>query len=426
MLRWSALIVLGFGFLFMGAKGSPTGGCGGPTACLYNNTWHEHGATFSSTDGCNTCSCDAGRVACTAKACAKACGGFAGITCGLGEYCHFDDNHCGAADQMGVCKKRAGACNLMYDPVCGCDGKTYGNSCSASTAGVSVRHKGVCKWGSCTYNGKAYKDGESFKSKDGCNTCGCSKGKVACTEKACNNSCKYHGKTYSHGSHFKSFDGCNTCYCNYGQVGCTKKWCSGAVCRYNGKVYQEGDKFPAGDGCNTCGCTKDGSVVCTLAVCSCNYKGKTYKEGEVFDAADGCNSCRCSKGQVSCTKAKCPPTSCGSRGLKPCPSGSYCSQPSHCGASDKPGVCVPKPDACPQNIHYVCGCNNKTYSNSCHARVDGVSVQYSGRCKSKPDPTSCSYNGKTYKDGQDFPATDGCNECLCKAGEVLCTKRGCP
>lgn len=37
----------------------------------------------------------------------------------------------------------------------------------------------------CTYEGKTYKDGEGFKDKDGCNSCSCQKGQIACTEMAC-------------------------------------------------------------------------------------------------------------------------------------------------------------------------------------------------------------------------------------------------
>lgn len=37
----------------------------------------------------------------------------------------------------------------------------------------------------CQYNGQSYKSGDGFPSADGCNSCGCNDGQVACTLMAC-------------------------------------------------------------------------------------------------------------------------------------------------------------------------------------------------------------------------------------------------
>jgi len=42
-----------------------------------------------------------------------------------------------------------------------------------------------------------------------------------------------------------------------------------------------------------------------------------------------------------------------------------------------------------------------------------------------PFPKSCQYNGKTYKSGESFPSTDGCNSCGCENGQVACTMMWC-
>ncbi len=66
--------------------------------------------------------------------------------CAEGTFCAFPpESDCGRADRPGVCARRPEACIQIFDPVCGCDGQTHGNSCSAASAGVSVDFDGACE-----------------------------------------------------------------------------------------------------------------------------------------------------------------------------------------------------------------------------------------------------------------------------------------
>lgn len=133
------------------------GGCG---------EFYEFGACMPIPEGCTeqydpVCGCDgktygnaceanmAGVSVASLGECAgpqePICGGIAGLACEDGYFCDYDlEAMCGAGDQTGTCEPIPDLCTEVHDPVCGCDGKTYGNACKANMAGVSVAYPGTC------------------------------------------------------------------------------------------------------------------------------------------------------------------------------------------------------------------------------------------------------------------------------------------
>src|SRR3954454_1516371 len=58
------------------------------------------------------------------------CGGYPGVSCTEGSYCAIEKGQCKLiADVAGTCRKKPEMCTQQSQPVCGCDNKTYGNSC---------------------------------------------------------------------------------------------------------------------------------------------------------------------------------------------------------------------------------------------------------------------------------------------------------
>lgn len=61
--------------------------------------------------------------------------------CPKTQFCDFE----GCAVETGICIDVPTMCPTLYEPVCGCNDKTYSNDCIRKMTRVSKKHDGVCE-----------------------------------------------------------------------------------------------------------------------------------------------------------------------------------------------------------------------------------------------------------------------------------------
>jgi hypothetical protein len=191
------------------------------------------GETTPAGDGCNTCTCTSdGTLACTTKACACPAPATMGGMCPdakvwaqnpmTKDCCAYDSkcdapagwqlfstSACSTLTPPTMCSGSTADCDA--DPTNGCETDILSSSSNCGACGVICLSPegmmGKCDQGKCVYpgpttclyGGVTYSLGQSFSSRDGCNTCGCvalpdATPGLLCTTKACQ--CNPDTETY--------------------------------------------------------------------------------------------------------------------------------------------------------------------------------------------------------------------------------------
>jgi hypothetical protein len=279
----------------------------------------------------------------------------------------------------------------------------------------------------CEVDGVYYQAGESFPSSDGCNTCSCTaEGRVACTLRACAPICGGLLGLACPDDQYCDFPfgaqcgaGDQTGLCVVQPQACTREFAP--VCGCDGRTYSnaclaatEGVSVArVGDCEGPAVCGVRGAALCAVGE-FCNFPmeaqcgaadhpgvcapvpGACTKEYRPVCGCDGntySNGCVAAASGVSVSsEGECPAgtlqlgDSCG--GLSPVPArdcapGLFCQHQagSLCGAADAPGECVAVPDFCPEIYAPVCGCDGRTYPNSCMAAANRVGILDNGTCE---------------------------------------------
>ena len=206
----------------------------------------------------------------------------------------------------------------------------------------------------CSRAGQFFKEGESKPDLlNSCNECTCRKGHLECVKRACpvlpcsrnliksvkgqccpicarptdiavpQRKCIFRNNLYYPGQTIP-VDSCTKCQCvSTGTIECQRETCPELKCSLRDQKWGRDKCCPE--------CLRERGVAKALPAkwakesVQCHYQGKAYKDGNAWTS--GCQQCQCFKGEVTCSKMKCPVTECPSGAKlipgKCCPSCEY-------------------------------------------------------------------------------------------------------
>lgn len=383
--------------------------------------------------------------------------------CGRGEVCIYKTGVCGQDD--GICLSPPQGCPRIWAPVCGCNGKTYGNECEAHAAGVSVLHEGACRELGCSSNAEcgreqycAFPDGMCGEAM-GIRPLGQCEARPRICPMVYKPVCGCDGQTYDNecvaamnGVTVKSEGACrcdgrtgNTCddneFCDHDPGTCHIRDAEGScvevsdyclavydpVCGCDGVTYSNdcdriqnrAQKLHHGP-CEATGCQDNGdcsrSQFCAKSGCQGTGTCEPRPEACIMLYAPVCgcdgvtysNACFAASAGVNvASQGECEARCGGILGVG-CGEGQLCDlDPGSCQVSDAQGMCVSEPGGCLDVWMPVCGCDGVTYSNDCYRLLAGASKDRDGECGCAP--VLCDlYCQWGYAKGE-----DGCETCRC-------------